>query len=99
MKKLPKIYQNQIKKNICNNKLSCFVETKKINNIEEETHDISLDEIFSGLGYSYNIPVIITTKENEYKTSLIARTKRNIITIDNEVIPLSEIISIKKKKN
>ena len=99
MKKLPKIYQNKIDKNIFNNKERCYVETR--NYIEEtnEESNISLDEVFSGLGYSYNISLIIKTKEKEYNTSLIAKTKKNIITIDNEVIPIDEIISIKKKKN
>ena len=99
MKKLPKIYQNKIDKNIFNNKEKCYVETNGY--IEESNNEIniSLDEVFSGLGYSYNIPLIIKTKEKEFKTSLIAKTKKNIVTIDNEVIPIDEIISIKKKKN
>lgn len=99
MKKLPKIYQNKIDKNIFNNKEKCYVETNKHIGESADEMDISLDEVFSGLGYSYNIPLIIKTKEKEYKTSLIAKTKKNIVTIDNEVIPINEIISIKKKKN
>lgn len=99
MKKLPKIYQNKIDKNIFNNKEKCYVETNKHIGESADEMDISLDEVFSGLGYSYNIPLIIKTIEKEYKTSLIAKTKKNIVTIDNEVIPINEIISIKKKKN
>lgn len=98
MKKLPKIYQTDILKDINNNKKSCYVSLEPIEIRTDET-DITLDEIFSGLGYSYNIPLIIKTKKSEYKTSLIAKTKNNLITIDNEIIPISEVISIKRKKN
>ena len=99
MKKLPKIYQTEILKKITNNKKKCYVKVLKDNVEEHSTSDITLDEIFSGLGYSYNIPIIITTKSKIYNTSLIAKTNRNLITIDNELIPISEVISIKKKKS
>lgn len=99
MKKLPKIYQTEILKKITNNKKKCYVEVLPDNKEEQPSSDISLDEIFSGLGYSYNIPIIITTKSKVYNTSLIAKTKKNLITIDNELIPISEVISIKKKKS
>ena len=98
MKKLPKIYQNDISKEINNNKKSSYVSLEPIKN-EKEEQDITLDEIFTGLGYSYNIPLIIKTKNDNYHTSLIAKIKNNVITIDNEIIPISEIISIKRKKN
>lgn len=102
MKKLPKIYQGEIKKKIINNKKICYVENINNENNERSTEkDFKevLNEIFSGIGYSYNIPLIIKTNNKEYITSLIAKTKNNVITIDNEVIPIAEIVSIKKKKN
>ena len=98
MKKLPKIYQTDILKEINNNKKSCYVSIEPIE-INTDTQEITLDEIFSGLGYSYNIPLIIMTSNAKYQTSLIAKTKKNLITIDNEIIPISEVISIKRKKN
>lgn len=98
MKKLPKIYQNNFIKEINNNRKKCYVTIEK-EPIIEETSDITLEEIFSGIGYSYNIPIIITTTKQKYITSLIAKTKHNLITIDNDLIPLSDVISIKRKKN
>lgn len=97
MKKLPEIYKNNINKKISNNKKVCYL--KNINEKEEviENNDIEdvLSKIFSGLGYSYNIPVLIETKTNKYETSLITKTKRNLVTIDNDIIPINEIINIK----
>lgn len=102
MKKLPKIYQNEITKKIRNNKEICYLkdsETIKTHQ-QSETIDISktLNTIFNSLGQSYNIPVVITTKDKEYVTGIVAKTKDNIITLDNDLIPLEEIINIEIKK-
>ena len=59
----------------------------------------TLDKIFSGMGYSYNIPLIIETKNKTYKTSLIAKTSNNVITLDNDIIPISNIINIIVENN
>lgn len=97
MKKLPSIYHNE-KNTFCNNKKNCYCEKHEIRKTNENINTI-LDEIFSGLGYSYNIPLEIKTKTKTYITSLIAKTKTNLITIDNEIIPLTEVVSVQKKKN
>ena len=70
MKKLPKIYQNKINKKINNNKEVEYVKNKNINVRE------TLNKIFSGMGYSYNIPVIIETNSKVYDTSIVTRTKK-----------------------
>ena len=103
MKKLPKIYQTEINKKISNNKKMCYLKTiteqSKKANIENESIIEKIDEIFSGLGYSYNKSLIIKTNKKEYDTSLIAKTKSSVITLENETIPIKDIISIKEKKN
>lgn len=99
MKKLPKIYQTEINKKICNNKRTCYLKNEETKKEEITTqNDIReiINEVFSGIGHSYNIPLTIKTKERTYQTSLIAKNKRNIVTLDNEVIPISDIITIKK---
>ena len=55
--------------------------------------------MFSGYGYAYNIPVTIKTSTQTYETSLIAKTSNNIITLDNNIIPISDIIDFKINKN
>lgn len=97
MKKLPKIYQNSINKTIKNNKTVCYLKNEDItyssNNLED-----TLNTIFNGMGYSYNIPVTITTKYKTYNTSLISRTTNNIVTLDNDIIPIIDIIDLKINK-
>ena len=92
MKKLPKIYKGEIlPKN--NNKNHCILTNK------EEKRDIEkvLDEVFNGIGHSYNTKVYITTDTNQYETYLVARNKDYIITLNNEKIPKEKIIDIKIK--
>ena len=94
MKKLPSIYQNEINKKIKNN--------REVTYIKEENKELIIDTInaiFNGIGYSYNIPLIITTKDKIYETSLISRNKKNINTLDNQSIPISEIITIERKSS
>ncbi len=103
MKKLPKIYQNEITKSIKNNKTVYRFKNEDTKNnqvIENTNNSITeiLNSIFNGIGYSYNIPVLIKTNSKNYETTLVAKTANNIITIDNEIIPIKEIISIEKIK-
>lgn len=93
MKKLPSIYKNEINKKIKNN--------REVTYIKEEKQNINeiIDSIFNGLGYSYNIPLVITTKNKVYETSLISRTKTKINTLDNDSITINEIISIERKSS
>lgn len=103
MKKLPKVYQNDFNKKISNNKEICYLSDTKEENIpttnESTNVEVVLDEVFNGLGYAYNIPLKIKTSTKVYETSLIAKTKYNLITLDNEIIPIEEIINIEKKNN
>lgn len=96
MKKLPKVYKNNIDKNIRNNKSVCYVknELRNIDSSMNTSVKEQLDIIFSGMGYSYNIPITIKTDKKIYNTSLIAKTKKYVVTLDNDVIQIDNIKSI-----
>lgn len=98
MKKLPKVYQNTIDKKINNNKEVSYIKnlTEKSISIDNKSVKETLNDIFNGFGYAYNIPIIIRTKEKTYETSLVTKTENNIVTLDNDVIPIDRIISITK---
>ena len=93
MKKLPDIYKNNINKVINNNKKVCYL-------TKEEPISIlnKINSLFKGYGYSYNIPVTIKTPNNIYHTSIIAKSTNNIITLDNDIIPLKDIIDLEINK-
>lgn len=98
IKKLPKIYQNHIDKKINNNReMFCSFSLKEKNNINNEDIELLLDGLFNGKRNVYNIPVIIKTIKKTYDTFLVARNSSYILTIDQEKIPINDIVSIKRK--
>ena len=93
MKKTPELYKNPDLNPINNNK-TLYRITKENNNNQEEIKNI-LDNIFYRFGHSYNKKIIIVTKEKEYETYLIARTKEAVYTLENDKILISDILKIK----
>lgn len=103
IKKLPKIYQNTIDKNINNNKKTYYIRNKNSEEslvsetMTQDQIDSVLDDIFNDIGYSFNIPVIIKTNTKTYETSLITRTNGYLLTFDNHKIRIDEIVYIQRK--
>lgn len=105
IKKLPKIYQNTIDKPIYNNKKTYYIknDSEKTNSaLKQDSMSIEqinsiIDEIFNGVGYPFNIPVMIKTNTKDYETSLITRTNGYLLTLDHDKIKLEDIISIQRK--
>lgn len=99
MKKLPEIYKNNFTKKIKNNREVCYLRNE---DVISTASNISIEEeinnIFSGIGYSYNIPVEIVTNKKVYNTSLVAKTRKNVVTLDNEIIAIKDIKRIKRLK-
>ncbi len=93
MKELPKLYKNKNPITIDNNKKVCYLKTEQINQVKEELNLIGND--LKKL-YNDNIKVFIKTKKKTYETSIIIKTKKYIITIDDETIPIEDIIYIKR---
>lgn len=100
MKEIPKVFHNKINKKINNNN-KIYYSTKnsnideKINNKQQDIRK-ELRNIFNSSNYIYKASVEIKTKEQTYKTKIIGRNKNYVITIDNQVILIDNIISIKK---
>lgn len=106
-KQLPKIFQSPISHKIeNNNKMFYSLNQEKAaqnapiisqNNKNIESVEKTLDNLFHTTGYIFNIPVEIVTKEKKLQTKIAGKVKNTIITLDNDVIPITEIISIKRK--
>lgn len=101
IKKLPKIYQNNIDKPIRNNRVAYYSNSFNKGNLENEMSssdiDLVIDSIFNDVKQAFNIPVIIKTNTKVYDTFLIARTSNNLLTLDQDRINVGEIVSIKRK--
>ena len=99
MKELPKVFKNQINKSFTNNE-KVFYSNNKVT--EEKTKDDKnivqkINAIFSSPNYIYKANVEITLKDKILNTRIIGRNKSFIITMDNNLIPIKDIIDIKSK--
>lgn len=54
-----------------------------------------INQIFNSTEYIYKADVEITTKDKKINKRIIGRNNHNLITIDNELIQISEIVDIK----
>ncbi len=103
-KELPKMYQNKINKDINNTQKLYSSFSNNINDYEERTAvkypnvsiNKKIDNIFSAYDYVYKADVTIVTDNNKLKKTIVARDNNNLITIDNEYIPISIIRDIYK---
>lgn len=102
-KKLPGIYANKIEKKIPTNKHVYYssveqeqqtqLESKKENRIslEGKTVPQKLYSIFHGPNYVYKADVELVVKGEKRREKLIGYNHSNVITIDNQVIPIDDI--------
>lgn len=103
MKELPRMYQNKINKKIGSiqkvySTLNESRNNKKEDNIRYSSISIDkkIDNIFNASDYVYKADVTIVTDKETINKRIVARNKNNIITIDNEYIPISIIRDIYK---
>ena len=101
MKDLPKVFRNNINKKFNNNESVYYS-----NRGEKENNEITdsktilqkINEIFSSPNYVYKANVEITLKDKKVTKRIIGRNKDFIITMDNTLIPIRDIVDIKSKK-
>lgn len=103
MKDLPKVFHNKIDKKINNNNnvfYSC--DSKNNDRLSEEKDSKTIiqkiNEIFASPNYIYKANVEITLKDKKINKRIIGRNKNYIITMDNMLIPITDIIDIKSQK-
>lgn len=89
-KSLPKVFRNSINKPINNNKKVFYGQRGETN------EEIKLDDLFKQ-NQIYRTDVIITLKDQKIEKKIIGRSQKHLITIDNELIAINDIIKIEKK--
>lgn len=108
MKELPKMYRNRIEKEITNNEkifstmfnhVSTNFEKEndrkiKIDNRNNFTVEQKIANIFNSPNYIYKIDVVIVSDTGKYTKRIVGKTKTNLITMDNEYIPINTIRDI-----
>ena len=99
MSKLPDLYTNSFDKKIdksldyitIKNDDTNITDSTNTNNIKEK-----INNLFKSKSYIYKINVLISLKNEDIKCTLIGKTKNNLITIDNKLISIKDIVDIKK---
>ena len=98
---LPKVFQNS---NIKTNNISQNVFYSEKNQ-EEVTSQVTqspymiekkINDLFNSSSYVYKLNVLIKTKEDEFKTTIIGRSQKYLITIDNKKIDITSILDIRE---
>lgn len=103
MKKIPEIFKPKIENEIRNNReVYCsFLEDRvkekeEIGLVNENPYD-TLMRLSSYGGYLFSKPVKITTKDRVYHTKIAGKMNDRIVTMDKDVILISDILAIKEE--
>lgn len=99
-KKIPKVFQNNIDKDISNNDKYYYSANKSdiINKVDKPKNiNKKINEIFASPTYIYKANVEIKTNNSTLSTKIIGRNKNYLITMDNKTIPINDIIDINMK--
>ena len=92
-KKLPNIFKNNIKKPLNNNKKVFY----SANNNDRKEQSYSIDELFKQ-NEIYKTSVLITLKNGtKLEKMIIGRSIKHLITKNNELIPIEDILLIEKQ--
>lgn len=101
MSDLPRMYHNKIEKDLNNNKkvfstLEKEEERKSININDKNNYTVEqkIYNIFNSPNYIYKIDVVIVTDTSKEIKRIVGKTKTNLITMDNEYIPINKIRDI-----
>lgn len=106
-KKLPGVFANKIDKTFTNNKQVDYSSGKveedsysqqfrsgTNTSVPEKNINQKLHDIFGSPRYVYKADVKITTKSGVIHKKIIGQNNTHLITIDNELIPITDILDI-----
>lgn len=99
MKKLPELYTNTFNKKIDNSLEYISIPKETIeNNTDLSKYSLNkkIENIFKSKNYIYKIKVEISYQNETTTETIIGKTKNNLITIDNKLININDILDIKK---
>ncbi|HPE14574.1 MAG TPA: hypothetical protein PLT65_01890 [Bacilli bacterium] len=88
--KLPNIYKGS---DIRSNNKKTYYSSEKVS-VDRKKPSVKLQDLFASPSFIFNIRVLIKTKNENYDTKIAGKMGNNIITVDNKVIPIREIIDI-----
>lgn len=97
---LPNVFQNT-KMRDPNNSQELFYGEKNTHILNKPNNKIDINkkikDIFSSTSYVYKMDVTITTKSKIFDTTIIGKSQSYLITLNNELINIKDIIDINAK--
>lgn len=102
-KKIPKVFANKVDSDGNNEKV--YHSTDKVINDKKEISKFSfekninqkINDIFNSSSYIYKADVLIKLKNETVTKRIVGRNSTHLITMDNELIPISNITDIEMK--
>lgn len=95
MDKLPNVYANPIDKKIDNYQDS-YRSSANTQTMNPKDINKKINEIFASLNHIYKSKVRITLKDGIHEEQIVGKTNINLLTIDNKLIKITDIIDIEK---
>ncbi|MBP3841676.1 MAG: hypothetical protein IK997_06140 [Bacilli bacterium] len=96
MSKLPRIFHNDISKNISNNKEYAYLSNNT--NFERKSNPLEfINSLFREEGFIFNKPLIIKTRTGTFDTAIVKKENDYIYTLSDDIININDIISIERK--
>ena len=93
---LPKVFHS-VNKKFDNNK-AVFYSKNNVESVNKKTIYQKINDIFSSPNYIYKANVEISLKDKIIVKRIIGRNKDYLITMDNDLIKISDILDIKTVK-
>ena len=105
MNKLPKVYVNKISsKSVNNEEVFYSKKGKSVSKTLDSSSAVNnllvqkkINDIFNSPNFVYKVNVILTLKDGKREETLIAKTNDGVLTIDNKVIRIKDILGIIEK--
>ena len=102
-KKIPKVFANKVDSDGNNEKV--YHSTDKVIDDKKEVSKFSfekninqkINDIFNSSNYVYKADVLIKLRNENVSKRIVGRNSTHLITMDNELIPISDIIDIERK--
>lgn len=106
-KKIPKVFANEVNTDGNNKNVFYSKSNEQDSNIKDENvifdnktgKNISqkINDIFNSSSYVYKADVIIKLKDKTVTKRVVGKNNAYLITMENELIPITDILDIKKK--
>lgn len=102
-KKIPKVFANKVDSDGNNERVfhstdEVLVDEKKESKFSYDKNiNQKINDIFNSSNYIYKADVLIKLKNESVTKRIVGRNSTHLITMENELIPISDIIDIEKK--